>query len=104
MSVRGNNAAALPACRDLVRFAFAHGAGEGQKLLAPWGKNWRDLQLVAAKLKVEPFSLHTLRHSFATWHLAAGLSWDDTERASARAEERRRDACLGARRRGRARS
>ncbi len=76
----------LPACRDLVRFAFAHGAGEGQKLLAPWGKNWRDLQLVAAKLKVEPFSLHTLRHSFATWHLAAGLSWDDTARACGHAD------------------
>lgn len=76
----------LPACRDLVRFAFANGAGEGQRLLAPWGKNWRDLQLVASKLKVEPFSLHTLRHSFATWHLAAGFSWDDTARACGHAD------------------
>lgn len=76
----------LGACRNLVAFAWAHGAGEGGKLLRPWDKNWRDLQAVAARLKMEPFSLHTLRHSFATWHLAAGLSWDDVARACGHAD------------------
>lgn len=70
----------LPVCRDLVLFAFKHGGGARGKLLAPWGKNWRDLQLVASKLEMEPFSLHTLRHTFASWHLAAGASWDDVAR------------------------
>lgn len=76
----------LPVCRDLVAFAFKHGGGEGGLLLAPWEKNWRDLQLVATKLEIEPFSLHTLRHTFATWHLAAGLSWDDVARACGHAD------------------
>lgn len=76
----------LGVCRELVAFAWRHGAGVGQKLLAPWGKNWRDLQLVAARLGMEPFSLHALRHSFATWHLAAGLSWDDVARACGHAD------------------
>ncbi len=76
----------LDACRALVAFAWRYGAGEGQKLLAPWGKNWRDLQLVATKLGIEPFSLHSLRHTFATWHLAAGLSWDDVARACGHAD------------------
>ena len=62
----------LDVCRDLVALAFRCGAGVGQRLLAPWGKNWRDLQLAARKAKVAPFSLHSLRHTFATWHLAAG--------------------------------
>lgn len=76
----------LPVCRDLVAFAFRYGGGSGQKLLAPWGKNWRDLQLVVTKLDVEPFSLHSLRHTFASWHLAAGLSWDDVARALGHAD------------------
>jgi hypothetical protein len=69
-----------------VVFAFKHGAGEKGRLLAPWGKNWRDLQLCASKLEMEPFSLHSLRHTFASWHLAAGLSWDDVARALGHAD------------------
>lgn len=76
----------LPVCRELVAFAFKHGGGSAPLLLAPWEKNWRDLQLVVAKLKIEPFSLHSLRHTFATWHLAAGLSWDDVARACGHAD------------------
>lgn len=76
----------LPACRRLVTLAFALGEGAGERLLRPWGKNWRDLQDVAADLKLEPFSLHTLRHSFATWHLAAGLAFDDVARALGHAD------------------
>ena len=76
----------LDVCRELVAFAWRHGAGTGQRLLRPWGKNWRDLQLVASKVGIGPFSLHSLRHTFATWHLAAGLSWDDVARALGHAD------------------
>ncbi len=37
-------------------------------------------------MKMEPFSTHTLRHSFATWHLAAGLSFDDVAKALVHAD------------------
>lgn len=76
----------LPACAELVAFAWRHGAGAGQRLLRPWEKNWRDLQACATRLKIEPFSLHSLRHTFATWHLAAGCSYDDTARALGHAD------------------
>lgn len=86
---------ALPVCRELVAFAFKHGGGAAPLLLAPWEKNWRDLQSAVARINkerdartpaMEPFSLHTLRHTFATWHLAAGLSWDDVARACGHAD------------------
>jgi integrase len=76
----------LDVCRDLVRFAWRHGAGAGQRLLRPWAKNWRDLDLCAARIQIEPFSLHSLRHTFATWHLAAGCAWDDVARALGHAD------------------
>ncbi len=71
----------LPLCRGLVELAFRWGEGEGQKLLRPWHMNWRDLQDVARALKIDPFSLHSLRHTFATWHLAQGIPWDDVARS-----------------------
>lgn len=75
----------LPVCRALLEFALARGQGR-KTLLAPWGKNWRDLQVAAGAAGVEPFSLHDLRHTFATWHLASGVSWDDTARALGHAD------------------
>ena len=71
----------LPVCAKLVELAFQWGEGVGGKLLRPWGKNWRDLNDVAVALGMPPFSLHSLRHTFATWHLAEGISWDDVARA-----------------------
>lgn len=76
----------LPVCRQLVEHAFEWGLGTNGKLLRPWGKNWRDLQEVASALKIEAFSLHSLRHTFAAWHLAEGISWDDTARALGHAD------------------
>lgn len=92
----------LAPCAELVARAFRDGDGKAPTLLRPWGKNWRDLQHAArrtgclrtgcltgpkrvhvcdreecAAAAVAPFSFHALRHSFATWHLAAGCSWDD---------------------------
>ena len=71
----------LPTCRALVDLAFRHGAGEGGMLLRPWHNHWRDLKLVHEELKIDPFSLHSLRHTFATWQLAAGMPFDDVARA-----------------------
>lgn len=71
----------LPVCGKLVEHAFEWGQGTEGRLLRPWNMNWRDLQDVARDLKIEPFSLHSLRHTFATWHLAEGISWDDVARA-----------------------
>ena len=71
----------LPECRALVELAFARGQGTKPLLLRPWHMNWRDLKLAAEKVAIAAFSLHSLRHTFATWHLAAGVSWDDTARA-----------------------
>ena len=71
----------LPANRELLEYAFSSGEGAGKSLLKPWGKNWRDLQDAAEAVGLEPFSLHSLRHTFAAWHLAAGLSFDDVARA-----------------------
>lgn len=71
----------LDVCRELIAQAWKHGAGKGRRLLAPWNNSPRDLKLAAAKLEIELFSLHSQRHTFATRHLAAGLSWDDVARA-----------------------
>ena len=71
----------LDVCRDLLAFAWKHAKGEKPTLLRPWAKHWRDLQRAARKAKIAPFSLHSLRHTFAAWHLAAGVSWDDLARA-----------------------
>ncbi len=71
----------LPVCAELVERAFADGDGDAPLLLRPWSNNRRDLHDAARKASVEPFSLHSLRHSFATWHLAAGASFDDVARA-----------------------
>jgi integrase len=71
----------LPVCAELVERAFADGDGAAPLLLRPWSNNRRDLHDAARKASVEPFSLHSLRHSFATWHLAAGASFDDVARA-----------------------
>ena len=76
----------LPVCQALVEQAFQWGEGSGRKLLRPWTKNWRDLDDVATRLQIAPFSLHSLRHTFATWHLAAGISWDDTAHALGHAD------------------
>lgn len=76
----------LPVCRALLEFALARGQGRKPLLLSPWGKNWRDLQVAATAAGVAPFSLHDLRHTFATWHLASGVSWDDTARALGHAD------------------
>lgn len=76
----------LPSCENLVEMAFERGEGKRGKLLRPWPNVWRDLQLAAEKLGFESFSLHSLRHTFATWHLASGASWDDTARALGHAD------------------
>lgn len=76
----------LPECRQLVELAFASGGGAGTTLLRPWGKQWRDLQAAAARAEVPGFSMHSLRHTFATWHLAAGCAWDDVARAMGHAD------------------
>ncbi len=76
----------LPECEQLVELAFKWGQGTDGKLLRPWGKNWRDLDDVATDLGIEPFSLHSLRHTFATWHLAAGIPWDEVARAMGHAD------------------
>ncbi|MDB4929975.1 MAG: integrase family protein [Myxococcaceae bacterium] len=76
----------LPVCRQLVEHAFAWGLGSEGKLLRPWPMNWRDLQDVARDLEIEAFSLHSLRHTFAAWHLAEGVSWDDVARALGHAD------------------
>lgn len=76
----------LTECRALVTLAFKQGQGLDGALLAPWEKNWQGLQRAAARAGIEPFSLHSLRHSFGSWHLAAGISWDDTARAMGHAD------------------
>ena len=95
----------LPVCAELVARAFRDGDGAEPLLLRPWSNNRRDLHLAARRVgcrrtgcldnpervspckreecqraAVAPFSLHALRHSFATWHLASGASWDDVAR------------------------
>ena len=95
----------LPVCAELVARAFRDGDGDAPRLLRPWRMHWRDLQIAARRTgcrrtgcfddpqrgrscsrkeceraAVDSFSLHTLRHSFATWHLAAGASFDDVAR------------------------
>ncbi len=96
----------LPQCRALVERAFAHGDGSGDRLLRTWNNLGRDVARACRRVgcrrtgceavddrtvacpreacraaAVEPFSLHVLRHSFATWQLAAGASFDDVARA-----------------------
>jgi Phage integrase family len=71
----------LPACRELIELAWAHGQGKGDRLLRAWGKNWRDLQTACDRASIEACSAHDLRRTFAHWHLEAGLSYDDVARA-----------------------
>ena len=71
----------LPACRELIELAWAHGQGKGDRLLRAWGKNWRDLQTACERAGIEACSAHDLRRTFAHWHLEAGLSYDDVARA-----------------------
>ncbi len=71
----------LPECRALVELAWSCGSGKGAMLLAPWGKIWRDLQAACVRARIDPCSAHDLRRTFAHWHLAAGVSFEDVARA-----------------------
>jgi integrase len=71
----------LPEARALIELAFSLGGGKAPALLAPWGKIWRDLQAACVRAGIDPCSAHDLRRTFAHWHLAAGLSFEDVARA-----------------------
>lgn len=71
----------LPECKALLDMAWACGGGKGDSLLGSWGKIWRDLQAACKRAGIEPCSAHDLRRTFAHWHLAAGVPFEDVARA-----------------------
>ena len=72
----------LPECRALLRLAVERAEGVAPKLLGPWHNVWRDLREAAKRAGVDTtgLSIHVLRHTWSSWHLAAGVSWDDVAR------------------------
>lgn len=72
----------LPECKALLRLALERAEGVAPKLLGPWHNVWRDLREAAkrAGASTTGLSVHVLRHTWASWHLAAGVSWDDVAR------------------------
>jgi len=72
----------LPEMKPLVELAWDCGRGKAPLLLAAWPNNmWRDIHAACTRARIEPVSPHDLRRTFAHWHLAAGLSFEDVARA-----------------------
>lgn len=61
--------------RGLVMLALEWATGRDGALFVPWTSVQRDLRAAAVRLGIEHFSPNDLRRTFASWHVAAGVSF-----------------------------